>query len=553
MNNRIDPITHAQVVWNLCVPADQSHPYILKKEGRSEGLRIYPPDAPQLMIHGQNVAGYLVVPCAELDGTLCTLQFVPPAGGNKLNLVQAKFGAGFFAVGEIAASSAIYLVDGIGQAWASWRATGRAALVCFGAGRMSLVAKMLRAADPGARLILVPDRGKEKQAEAIAKEVNGEWIVLPAEKPVNYDVNDFMREFGADTLGELLERTQRRSTRFKLLTGADLGAALPMSWLVRGALPSCGLAALYGPSGSGKSFLILDLAVTIASGAKHWFGRRVTQVPVTYVVLEGEAGMGKRVTAWGVFHQQPIPAALRFITQPIDLLSASDVDDLAEAIHAGGGAGGMVIIDTLNRSAPGADENSSVDMGHIIAAAKQLQCLIGGLVLLVHHTGKDASKGLRGHSSLYAALDGAIEVCRLDKSREWRVAKSKDDEDGHAYRFRLEVQVLGVDDEGDEITSCIVVPDTSVEAIKKQLKLPSGDNQKIAMDALATPLRNSSEFGKGGAPPGRPCIRQEDAVKLVTERLLCDHKRKRERAEKALTGLVARGIYGASDGWLWRT
>lgn len=79
----------------------------------------------------------------------------------------------------------------------------------------------------------------------------------------------------------------------KVLSGCDLCAAPPMRWMVRAVLPLEGLAALYGPSGSGKSFLMQDVAMAVAEGANAWFGRRVTQRPVTCCGLEGEAGMGK--------------------------------------------------------------------------------------------------------------------------------------------------------------------------------------------------------------------------------------------------------------------
>ena len=146
------------------------------------------------------------------------------------------------------------------------------------------------------------------------------------------------------------------------------------------------------------------------------------------------------------------------------MLDAGDVADLAKAVQI---AGGLVIPDTLNHAAPGADENSSVDMGNIIAAAKRLQNLTGGLVLLVHRTGKDTTTGLRGHSSLYAALDGAIEVNKTDSRREWSVAKSKDDETGTVHAFKLEIVTVAHDDEGEEITSCVAVPDESVDAVKR--------------------------------------------------------------------------------------
>jgi putative DNA primase/helicase len=259
----------------------------------------------------------------------------------------------------------------------------------------------------------------------------------------------------------------------------------------------------------------------------------------------------KRLAAWSLHHKRPVPDLLRFIAQAFDLLDGGDVAELGKAIQAAGGAGGLVILDTLNRAAPGADENSSVDMGNIIAAAKRLQSITGGLVLLVHHTGKDSTKGLRGHSSLYAALDGAIEVNKTDSRREWSVAKSKDDETGAVHAFKLEVVPVGFDDEGEEITSCVAVLDDSVDAVKR-VKLPGGGNQKIALDTLAEPLRKSCDIGKDGAPNGHPCIRLDDAVTLVAERLTCEAKRRTERAQQALTALVAKGIYGVKGDWLWR-
>ncbi|WP_313034702.1 AAA family ATPase [Massilia alkalitolerans] len=539
----------AATVWNRCEPAPATHPYLVKKGGIPDGLRIYPTDGPSLTIQGQNVAGFLVVPCWDGD-ELQTLQFVPSEGA-KLNLPNASFGTGSFLIGNTSGGGPVYVVEGVGQAWAVHAATGSAAAVCFGAGRMSAVATSLRARNPTARLVLVPDRAKECQAEAIAAAVNGEWCELPADKPANYDVNDYALEFGADALSELLERAKRPPMRFNVLSGADLSKAPPLRWLVRGVLPLDGLAALYGPSGSGKSFLMLDIAAAIAAGDSDWFGRRVTQCPVTYCALEGEGGMGKRIAAWSKHHNKPVPNVLRFVSQPFDILEDTDVSDLAKAMRAAGGADGLVILDTLNRAAPGADENSSVDMGRIIAAAKRLQTLVGGLVLLVHHTGKDTTKGLRGHSSLYAALDGAIEVSKTDARREWSVAKSKDDETGSVHAFKLEVLTVGYDEDGEEITSCVAIADDSTREIKS-VRLPQGGNQKIALDALGEPLRTSKEFNKDGAPNGRPCIRLDAAVRHVAERLACEPKRRTERATQALTALVGRGVFGLKGDWLWR-
>ena len=554
VKQKITPLTpivqaknaNALQVWNDCIPATTAEGYIYKKQGNPDGLKVYPASAKPLVIRGQNMAGYLVVPCWMGD-KLQTLQFIPQDKGDKLNLPNASFNDGFFTVGNI--SDKVYLCEGIGQAWAIHKATGQAAIVCFGAGRLNRVAEVVRAQMPIINMVLVPDTGKELQAIETAASVVCGYVELPENSPKNYDVNDYLIEHGASALADLLNRVKAPAMRYKLLSGANLYNAAPMKWMVRGVLPAEGLAALYGASGSGKSFLALDMGCAIANGAE-WFNRRVTQAPVTYVCLEGEAGLGKRVKAWSLHHEMTAPNQLQFITQPFDLLS-NDVAELAKAVIAGGGANGLVMLDTLNRASEGADENSSMDMGRLIAAAKRLQSLTGGLVLLVHHTGKDTTKGLRGHSSLYAALDGAIEVIKTDSRREWNVAKSKDDETGEAHQFNLEVVNIGLDDEGDEVTSCVAIPNYSMDRELRRALPPKSGNQKIIWEALQDAFKKSPNTGQATAPEGRPCLRLDDAIDKTRDRLLCETKRQTERTRSAISGLVERGLLVHGEGWIW--
>jgi len=245
--------------------------------------------------------------------------------------------------------------------------------------------------------------------------------------------------------------------RFKLLSGAVLATLPPLEWLVRGVLPAEGTAALYGPSASGKSFLAFDMGTAIAEG-RRWYGYHVKPRPVVYVALEGEGGFRNRAAAWEKHHGRPLPAQFHMVLQPFAVVNTQDIKDLAAAILAAGGSGALVIVDTLNRAAPTADENSSKDMGLILEGTKALQRLVGGVVMLVHHTGKDTTKGLRGHSSMFAAMDAAIEVTRAGDAREWSIAKAKDGQDGTAHPFKLETVSLGTDADGEPISSCVAVP-----------------------------------------------------------------------------------------------
>jgi hypothetical protein len=324
-------------------------------------------------------------------------------------------------------------------------------------------------------------------------------------------------------------------TRFKLLTPGQLAQAEPIKWMIRGLLPQVGLAALFGASGSGKSFLTLDLSAAVASGSFDWYGMRVTQCPVTYCVLEGEGGMGKRVAAWEKYHAKKMPDSLRFIVQQFDITMVADVEELAIAIRKAGGAGGLIVLDTLNRAAPGTDENSSKDMGVIIANAKALQELTGGMVLLVHHTGKDESKGMRGHSSLFAAMDCVIGVV-TGAGLSWTVTKSKDDATGAQHAFRLHQVVVGQDDDEDDITSCVAVSIAPPFAQRGAKKL--GGNQQIARDVLRDLFNRSVD----GSP-----ITYDAACDAVADAMDVEPKRKRERAKAVIVALARYGMIETTD------
>jgi hypothetical protein len=176
--------------------------------------------------------------------------------------------------------------------------------------------------------------------------------------------------------------------------------------------------------------------------------------------------------------------------------------------------------------------------------------MTGGLVLLVHHSGKDHTKGLRGHSSLYAALDAAVEVTRDGDRRGWRMEKSKDGQDGEGEAFRLAVVELEPDADGEPQTSCVVEPDDSPQDATRS-RLPKGGNQKVVLDALRDLLGRSQTFGVHGAPNHKPCVQTEQAVEWIAPRLTCEPLRKKERTRQALTGLVSSGVVTSREGWLW--
>ena len=275
---------------------------------------------------------------------------------------------------------------------------------------------------------------------------------------------------------EQQEQTAKRARRFLLALAAAIINAPQQADAIKGVIPSSGIVVIYGPSGSGKSFLALYMAYVLGHGL-IFFGFKGQSKFVVYINLEGS--MRTRLDALQTDKKRDIPDNVRFVTEPFHILE--DVKALAADIPEGA----VIFIDTLNAASPGLDENSSRDMGLILEAAKKLQQITKGLVVIVHHSGKDASKGLRGHSSLYAAMDAVIEVGRNGDSRYWRLAKSKEGRDGIRRGFRLKSVGLGYDADGEPITSCVVEEDnTPVQEEEK----PLTPSLKYALESLEAAL-----------------------------------------------------------------
>jgi hypothetical protein len=314
--------------------------------------------------------------------------------------------------------------------------------------------------------------------------------------------------------------------RFSFRTPSELASLPKMSWRVKNILPSTGISAIFGQSGSGKSFLALDLLAHVSLG-REFYGKKVKACPVVYLCLEGVGGVSNRIAAWEKHHQQPLPDTFRISTDQFSLFN-QDAKPFALAIKNQELEAGVIVIDTLNQSAPTADENTSADMGRIIQNAMTLQRLTGSLVILVHHSGKDTTKGMRGHSSLLAALDVAIEIKRTPAGREWALSKAKDADDTGKYSFRLESVPLGTDEDGEPVSSCVALPDI-MRAF--QLPPPKGKNQVTAFDAIKA---HTAQTGNGQ-------ISVAEANNIVKSALGGEAKHLASKTKGTIDSLVAGG------------
>jgi len=254
----------------------------------------------------------------------------------------------------------------------------------------------------------------------------------------------------------VIEDAKAGTLRFPVTPAGQFSRGKRPTWIVKKLIPEAELVVMFGESGSGKSFVALDIAVAIARG-EPWRGLRTQQKRVVYIAAEGGGGVRNRLQAYQIHN------GVDFDTLPFGVIHAApnflqktDAVDVAKSIAASGGAG-VVIVDTFAQVTPGANENSAEDVGRALAHCKGIHRATGAVVLLVHHSGKDSSKGARGWSGLRAAADAEIEVVRTLTGRSMRVSKQKDAEDTGEWGFDLQVVPIGVDEDGDVIDSCVVI------------------------------------------------------------------------------------------------
>ena len=262
-----------------------------------------------------------------------------------------------------------------------------------------------------------------------------------------------------------------------------------ISWLIEGLLPSSGIGAIYGASGSSKSFLALDLALHIASKA-NWFGYEIKKnIPVYFIALEGQAGIKQRVYAWLKNYEVDEVENVDFLCdKPFLLNIKDDVNELIDLIKEKQKEQGIIIIDTFNQANIGVDENSAKEISPSLNNLKRISKETNSLVLFVHHSGKDESKGLRGSSSIRAVLDISIFVKANSKEITWEIDKSKDSRGQTKHSYKLKEIELKEDDE--LISSCIIEPNCKVYK-----KPPTGVNQTAVMEAFES-LCNKSEINE---------------------------------------------------------
>jgi len=356
-----------------------------------------------------------------------------------------------------------------------------------------------------------------------------------------------------------------------------------LTWRVKGLWPAVGVCFVGGPSMSGKSFWTLDACGRICRGLPV-LGRKSKRAGVAYIAAEGELGVRNRIAAL----RQAIGklgGRFKYLGQRPSLTDPEDVADLSAALGDAraelaerGDALGLVVVDTLSASVPGADENSAADMSPVLAALQDMAVQLQTLILVVAHTGKDETRGLRGWSGQLGNADGVIMLTEPSESegdtiRSGNVLKVKDGPSGDRFGFALAVVELGRDEDGDAITSCIIedreAPEGSKAGRRPTVKQANAalvaaafnrvfDDRAVSIAASGAPsgimgvrlgdLRTEA-LTMGLGPPEPDLAGMNDAERAKARKGWSDHRNK--TFTRALEELRAGGGWRIEHEYIW--
>lgn len=253
------------------------------------------------------------------------------------------------------------------------------------------------------------------------------------------------RKAALDAIGCSANGAVTTKHAFRFIRVGDLEYR-PPEFLVDGLIETETLGQIFGDPGAGKSFVGVDLALSVATGAP-FHGRTVRQGPVFLIAGEGHNGLTRRFAAWSLHNGVSIENARLFMSnrpaQFLDADSAAGVTEAVRELAAQHGKPALIEIDTLARNYGPGDENSTSDMSAFISAVDDLKAEFPGCTIaLIHHTGHAEKKRGRGAMALKGALDWEYLVEKTDDIIRLTNTKMKDAEPPATLAFTLETVIL---------------------------------------------------------------------------------------------------------------
>ena len=444
------------------IPCPPDHPYLVKKSVKAaQGVVLHEP------------TGNLLVPLYDEHGQFWSVQRVFPDGTKKISNGGKISGNFFLFPGR---TDVIYLAEGYATAATVHELTGATAVMGISSGNLPNVAEALARMYPTSIMVIAGDAdeaGRKCAEKAIERAPRFRALFPPIE---GQDWNDYGVANPA-----MAQKLLHVDAKEKMLVDVNMLGLTEPTFLVEDAIETPGTGMVFGASGSGKSFFVLDILLHCATG-KSWLGKKVKEGPVIYLCGEGRHAVPRRVAAWKSVNGA-LPDGRFMMSRRRIQFDPETIREMVEEVNAlatKGGAPVLIVIDTMARALPGdCDENSARDTMAFVDACDLLQQQYNCVVLIIHHTGhsEGANKRARGSSALKGAMD--LEIL-LDNDRgaiEW--VKTKDSEPHLPIKYELVKTSYG---DGPRDNSCVMKYDVAYDPTTEQMTKPA----KLGVQILST-------------------------------------------------------------------
>jgi len=446
-----------EAIWTGAQGAKPEHPYLQRKGIQTHGARV-------------TGDGRLVVPLYDVDGSLSTLQYIDHEG-NKLYHPGGQTGGKFWMLGTMDEPGRIYIAEGFATAATIHQTTNRPVVIAYSASNLVPVTGTMRELHgPTQDIVIVADNDKSGVGQRYAEQASAKYGARMVMPPILGDANDYAQA-GHD-LASLLS-----PSKHDWLVPVDEFSAqpAPISWLVKRWLQSQALIMVHGPSGGGKTFVVLDWCLRMASGTVDWCGQKVKAGNVVYLAGEGHHGLRGRIAAWK-HHNSAGKLAMWLSKDGCDLNTPTGYLQVVEQVRLLQEKPAVIVVDTLHRFLSG-DENSAQDAKTMLDACGNLMQEFDCSVILVHHTGvsEEAQHRARGSSAWRGALDIEISVVPGKKDEPMQLVQRKSKDAELAPTVYLQLQTVTIpgwyDEDNQPVTSAVITESNAPAEPKRDSKI----------------------------------------------------------------------------------
>jgi len=473
MSQKREVASHTvETIWSKCTGSEDTHPYLEQKGVGSHGSRV-------------TGDGRLALPLYGSDGSISSLQYISAEGSKQFHPGGAVSGK-FWVLGTMDEAGPIFIAEGFATSATIYEVTGRPCVVAYSASNMPSVSEIMRekyGADQ--EIIVVADNdehGVGQKYANLSSDKSGAKVVMP---PINGDANDYAQSTSyQDLLDLLMPPASSIYDTLRVISGDALSSKYQApDELIQDMIVRKSQSMLFGDSNSGKTFYALSMAHSICEGVP-FMGKQVEKGAVIYLATESPSSVISRVQAIKDYHNCDM-ANLFIVQVPINFFTSdqhsTEVIALVKQVESDTGSKvNLIIGDTLARMTAGANENSGEDMVPILQRLDSVVYEADTAFLTIHHSGKDASRGARGSSTIRAHIDTEIYVVEENLQRTATITKQRElPSKGVEIPFKLDVVEMGISKFGENVSTCVAVfdDDERSQKVKKDSKLDK--NKKL--------------------------------------------------------------------------